>query len=165
MWAMSGGVDLILFGLTPETAPVGTFSLTVKAAGLPMQSSKQRIKVVESTCAEDPVAEAVGLSCSSPYVCHPQPSSVAAEAASWKIEMLPGPSTKSYKVCYCAGVCYSAGQWTMVPGSLTVPAATVTFTAPAALTAYSADFTLTTSGPLTTVAIIPAFGAQDCTKA
>jgi hypothetical protein len=161
-WAMSGGVDLVLFGLSPETAPVGSFALTVKAAGLPAQSSKQRIKVVMSSCAEDPVAEAVGLSCSSPYVCHPQPSAVEAEAVSWTIDMLPKASTAIYKVCYCAGVCYSAGQWTMVPGTLTVPPATVTFTAPPALTAYSDPFTLKFSTGLAKVAILPAFGGLEC---
>jgi hypothetical protein len=90
-WAMSGGVDLILFGITPATAPVGTFSLTVSAAGLPAQSSKQRIKVVTASCDEDPVPEAVGISCSSPYVCHPQPSSGAAEAPTRQRENEPNP--------------------------------------------------------------------------
>merc|ERR1719387_2643534 len=146
-WAMSGGVDLVLFGLEPETAPVGEFSLTVKAAGLPAQSSKQRIKVVEESCDEEPVAEAVGLSCSSPYVCHPQPAEVAKEEASWAIEMLPKAAEATYKVCYCAGVCYSAGQWTMVPGTLTVPGASINYDPPKDLTAYSPDFVLTFTGP------------------
>jgi hypothetical protein len=101
---MSGGVDLILFGLEPEEAPVGKFELSVKAAGLPAQSSKQRIKVVEQNCSEEPVAEAVGLSCSSPFVCHPQPAAVEMEEASWEIEMLPTNDTAKYKVCYCACV-------------------------------------------------------------
>jgi len=164
-WAMSGGVDLVLFGIEPSTAPVGTFKLTVKAAGLPAQSSKQRIKIVKESCDEDLVPEAVGISCSSPYVCHPQPTEVKMEAASWEIEMMPQPSAAEYKVCYCAGVCYSAGQWTSVPGTLTVPPASASFTPPKDLTAYSDDFVVDFSVALDKVWILPAFGTEDCTLA
>ena len=29
----------------------------------------------------------------------------------------------SYDVCYCAGLCFNASQWTQVPGELAIPSA------------------------------------------
>jgi hypothetical protein len=170
VFAVSGDVDLVLLELEPKTAPVGTFDLTVKGAGFPAQTTKQRIKIVEESCDEEPVAEAVGISCSSPYVCHPQPKSADGESATWSVELLGSTAEKAYKVCYCAGVCYSAGQWTLVPGDITVPAASLTFTLDndGASTLDTADanqkFKLKFPEKVHNLTLIPAF-EHECSEA
>jgi hypothetical protein len=168
-WALAGDVDLILQGMTPTTATLGKFSLTIHGAGFPEQTSKQRIKVVpnkgaDTSCDDAPVAEAVGLSCSSPYVCHPQPAEAGPESASWMIELMPSAAT-DFKVCYCAGVCFSSGQWTLVPGTLAAaPTTGVGFsTDPDELTTATGTFTVSLTADVHEATIIPAYDASCAT--
>jgi hypothetical protein len=53
----------------------------------------------------------------------------------------------------------------MVPGTLTVPGAAITFAHPDDLTAHSGSFDLDVTGPLDSIAIVPAFGDFDCNAA
>jgi hypothetical protein len=164
VFAVSGGVDLVLLGVEPSVAPVGPFDLTVKGAGLPSQTTKQRIKVVEEDCDEEPVAEVLGISCSSPYVCHPQPAKADSDTATWRVELLKPSVASTYKVCYCAGVCYSKGQWTLVPGTIkTAAASRIHSLSVNSLTAQSAAFKIFISPDLKAgqkilnISLVPAY--------
>jgi hypothetical protein len=122
MWT-SGGVDLVLFGFTPvEATPLQEFVLTLRGAGFPTVSSKQRVKLVDEgqPCSAAPSAFVEGVSCTEPSICHPKPSAADASSASWTLKVTGGRAKTAYSVCYCAGVCFAETHWTRVPGSLKV---------------------------------------------
>jgi hypothetical protein len=137
---VSGAPDVVLFGLEPQEAQSGeSFSLSVLGVGV--SSSDQRIRIVkaEDDCDGDLAGEVVGISCAD-HVCRPPPA-VEQGKASWQVTL---HAHGEFKVCYCAGPCFSADQYTSVPGSLTITGAG-TFNVPAGLTTATADFEGTVS--------------------
>jgi len=138
---VSGSIDLVLLDATFANGQI-----TVTGAGLPAETTKQRIKVVKESesCEAEPTPEVGGLSCSSPFVCHPGPAEATSSKASWDVTWAQAAEDTEYKVCYCAGVCFSAGQWTSVPAVIQVGQAGLHFKVPEGLTAHQDTFELTT---------------------
>jgi hypothetical protein len=162
----SGGVDLVLFSasLNDKGGTGDTDYIEVKAAGLPLLTTKQRIKVVFAgeSCGAAPAPTVGGISCTDAYICHPKPSYVAKEMVSWAVKgrVAATKGTKAYDVCYCAGPCFAASHWTKVPGGFSVAGTATEFTvSPAAPTRY-VDFKLTVAGAAATdvIALAPSQG-------
>jgi hypothetical protein len=145
----SGGVDLVLFSASLRTTAEADY-IEVKAAGLPLLSSKQRVKVVFAgeSCGAAPAPTVGGISCTDTYICHPKPATVAEEMVSWTVagKVAAKTATQAYEVCYCAGPCFAASHWTKVPGGFSVDGTAKGFTVePAEPTRY-VTFTLTVKG-------------------
>jgi hypothetical protein len=145
----SGGIDLVLFSASLSTT-ADTDYIEVKAAGLPLLSSKQRVKVVYAgeSCGAAHAPTVGGISCTDAYICHPKPTKVEKEKVSWAVagKVAATMATQAYDVCYCAGPCFAESHWTKVPGGFSVAGTMKGFTvAPAEPTRY-VPFTLTVAG-------------------
>jgi hypothetical protein len=96
---------------------------SVKVTGLHLPSgSSARIKLVDTGDCADPPADTVsGIGCSDSAICSPAPAKVSSTEAVWTgISIKATQEDVEYTVCYCAGPCYAAYQYTPAPGTIDV---------------------------------------------
>lgn len=125
----SGDVGVILESFSPTTVQHNAaFTLKVKGVGLPDtvgRSGRQRVKLVPlgSACSAAMRSHHItGVRCSDPLtsVCSPGPSMASEAENAWANLVITASVEQKMKVCYCLGPCHATGQFTEVPGVLTV---------------------------------------------
>jgi len=163
------------------------FKLIVSGTGLPYSKDKakdesplQRVKIVPSgsSCAVRVPATVSGISCvkstrkskllvENPQtvytLCGPRPTVSTASSLEYAgVSIMPSTMAMDYEVCYCEFDCFDPVRWQKVPGKLSTPASTYTWTStPDVVTRHATDML----APEVSVTVTrPAFGYHTLNK-